>query len=145
MGKKETVCVDFQTPMRVKVEGALPKTLSFQGLISHVVRRVHGVFETYGEGEPKWDYPALIHRAGEVVVVRQDLAWMELERWSTRQRRMVPMGGLKGSVVYSGDLKPFYPLLKLGESLHVGKNTMFGLGRMQVTWPDIEGENATGS
>jgi CRISPR/Cas system endoribonuclease Cas6 (RAMP superfamily) len=42
------------------------------------------------------------------------------------------MGGVVGEAVYEGDLGPFAPLLALGEVLHVGKGTGFGLGRYEI-------------
>jgi CRISPR/Cas system endoribonuclease Cas6 (RAMP superfamily) len=42
------------------------------------------------------------------------------------------MKGFIGEVVYQGDLTKFYPLLKIGEYIHVGKNTTFGLGKYEI-------------
>ncbi len=41
-------------------------------------------------------------------------------------------GGLLGSISYEGDLAPFMPYLALGEWLHVGGKTSFGLGRYRI-------------
>ncbi|MBT8421402.1 MAG: CRISPR system precrRNA processing endoribonuclease RAMP protein Cas6 [Gammaproteobacteria bacterium] len=38
---------------------------------------------------------------------------------------------LMGEAVLSGDIGPFLPWLALGEDLHVGKATSFGLGRFR--------------
>lgn len=42
------------------------------------------------------------------------------------------MGGFVGEVMYRGELSDFLPLLKLGEKIHVGKGTGFGLGRYEI-------------
>ncbi|MBW2102778.1 MAG: CRISPR system precrRNA processing endoribonuclease RAMP protein Cas6, partial [Deltaproteobacteria bacterium] len=54
-------------------------------------------------------------------------------RYSNRHERRMLMGGMVGSVVYEGRLGEFMPLLELSSKVHLGKNTSFGLGKMDVT------------
>jgi len=42
------------------------------------------------------------------------------------------MGGFIGSITFEGDLEPFLPFLLLGEYVHVGKGTSFGLGKYEI-------------
>jgi CRISPR/Cas system endoribonuclease Cas6 (RAMP superfamily) len=47
------------------------------------------------------------------------------------------MGGVTGSFALSGDgLENLYPLLALGQWLHAGKNTSFGLGQYRMSVRD---------
>jgi len=43
------------------------------------------------------------------------------------------MGGIAGKVIYSGDVQPFLPLIRMAEKVHLGKNTQFGLGMIRKT------------
>ncbi|MCE8429907.1 MAG: CRISPR system precrRNA processing endoribonuclease RAMP protein Cas6 [Candidatus Methanoperedens sp.] len=42
------------------------------------------------------------------------------------------MGGFLGEITFEGDLNEFMPFLKLGEYLHIGKGTVFGLGKYEI-------------
>jgi CRISPR/Cas system endoribonuclease Cas6 (RAMP superfamily) len=42
------------------------------------------------------------------------------------------MGGVLGEIVLSGVDKNTYDLLKLGETIGVGKQTVFGLGKYKM-------------
>jgi hypothetical protein len=51
------------------------------------------------------------------------------------------LGGFVGEVEYRGELREFVPLLKLGEQIHLGKGTGFGLGKYVLV--DAEHEPRT--
>ena len=40
--------------------------------------------------------------------------------------------GLIGTIEYEGDLTPFVPWLYAAQRLHIGRNTTFGMGKIQV-------------
>ena len=42
------------------------------------------------------------------------------------------MGGLIGKISFKGNLEEFMPLIQLGEFIHAGKGTSFGLGRYEL-------------
>lgn len=63
------------------------------------------------------------------------LHWHDLQRHSGTQNQKLPLGGLLGSATLSGPhaaLQRLLPLLQLGEQLHIGKETVMGLGRYQL-------------
>jgi len=51
------------------------------------------------------------------------------------------MGGFVGEVEYQGELGEFVPLLRIGEKIHLGKGTGFGLGRYQVEHKELNQPN----
>lgn len=62
----------------------------------------------------------------------QGLQWHDLKRHSSRHERQVPLGGLIGRARWSGPSEAIAlltPLIELGAQLHVGKETIMGLGR----------------
>lgn len=121
------------TPLRFKQENHLQDSLDFQQLVRGMLRRVSGLCNAWGDGEPELDYRGLIQRAGGVKVTDGRVYWHEWGRYSNRQEQGMNFGGLLGTVTFSGRLAEYLPLLKLCERLHIGKQTTFGLGRFTVT------------
>ncbi|MCI0724015.1 MAG: CRISPR system precrRNA processing endoribonuclease RAMP protein Cas6, partial [Acidobacteria bacterium] len=84
---------------------------------------------------------ALLERAKHATIRSDDLAWDDWARYSGRQKEWMQFGGLLGSVTYEGALKPFLPWLALGEWLHVGGKTSFGLGRYRILLDEDSSRN----
>jgi hypothetical protein len=63
------------------------------------------------------------------------LQWHDISRYSNTQQKHLPLGGLLGQALLSGPesaLKTLLPSLRLGEQLHIGKETVFGLGQYRL-------------
>lgn len=127
-----TLTLNFLTPMRLKFDGLLTSKLEFHILIRNVLRRISLLSYFHCGEELKVDFKGLIERSKEVKIQKEALRWVDWERYSNRQETRMMMGGLIGSVTYMGDFKPFAPFLLLGEEIHVGKGTSFGLGKYQI-------------
>jgi hypothetical protein len=53
--------------------------------------------------------------SGDTQFAASDVRWVEWRRYSSRQRRLLPMGGLMGSLSLSlRGIEPFWPFLSLG-------------------------------
>jgi CRISPR/Cas system endoribonuclease Cas6 (RAMP superfamily) len=64
------------------------------------------------------------------------LTWHDIARYSNRQGKHIPMGGLLGQVQLIGktdDLKWLIPYLWQCQWLNIGKETGMGLGVYQIT------------
>lgn len=73
-------------------------------------------------------WPRLDMEAAQKVVAHGNVEWLDLHRYSSRQERRLPMGGLRGRVTYSGELAQFLPLFVWGQFTHVGKYAVMGNG-----------------
>ena len=58
-----------------------------------------------------------------------DLEWYDWERYSTRQEQKQQYGGFVGQITLKGDIAKWLQILNMGEVLHVGSGTAFGLGQ----------------
>jgi hypothetical protein len=54
------------------------------------------------------------------------------QRYSKKEQVNLPFGGLKGQISYCGDIAQALPLLTIGQHLHIGGKTIFGLGAYQL-------------
>ena len=62
----------------------------------------------------------------------RDIRWVDWIRLSRRQGVTMRLGGYIGEVVYEQVPWALYEWLKIGEVIHIGKNVIFGLGRISV-------------
>lgn len=123
----------FSTPLRLQDNGRAvpPARLTADRLLMAAVRRASLICECHGTGAPHWDYTALADLARQVGSTKA-LTWQDWTRRSSRQQQTMQLGGVIGSWTLEGDLTPFLPALRIGEWLHVGKETVFGLGRYDL-------------
>ncbi len=127
-----SVNISFLTPTRIKSKGELSADLTFDLLVRSLLRRLSLLSYFHCGVELDLDYRELIGRAGAVSVVESDLRWYDWERYSHRQGGRMKLGGFVGDISFEGEIKEFMPILTLGEWLHVGKGTSFGLGKYRV-------------
>lgn len=81
------------------------------------------------------EFTSLQEAAGQCTLDTQFMQWHDLSRYSSTQNKHLPLGGLLGRAHLNGPeaaLLILLPLLRLGELLHVGKETVFGLGQYQL-------------
>ncbi|RLA97001.1 MAG: CRISPR-associated protein Cas6 [Deltaproteobacteria bacterium] len=128
--------IDFITPARLVKDHKIvrPNSLDFQTLFRTLLRRVAllGQFHC-GIPADSIDFKGIIDMSASIETVENKLYWYDWSRYSTRQKARMPAGGLKGRIIFKGNIKPFWPYLALGQRLNVGKNTSFGLGQYKIT------------
>ncbi|OKY75406.1 MAG: hypothetical protein BM485_09105 [Desulfobulbaceae bacterium DB1] len=132
-GPVNSLTVTLLTPLRLKHDNRFQQTLPFHLLIRAALRRITGLENAFGHGEPPLDYRGLVRQAEQVITRASDCRWVDIERYSNRQKTNMLIGGLQGSLVYEGELAEFLPLLEYCEVTHMGKQTAFGLGRVGVS------------
>ncbi len=122
----------FLTPTRLKFDGKLSETLEFHVLIRNMLRRLSLLSYFHCGEELDLDFKGLIEKSLGIRVKTSNLRWVDWERYSNRQETRMMMGGFTGAITFEGEIEPFLPYLLLGEYLHVGKGTSFGLGKYEI-------------
>lgn len=137
----ERITVCFQTPCRLMRGAGYTDRPDFHVLLRALLRRLSSLAYFHCGSDLALDFRALAVAAEHVRLVRDDTSWFDWERYSSRQNSRTRMGGVVGKAVYEGDLTSLVPLLRLGEVMHVGKGTSFGLGKYGVAYGvETEGE-----
>jgi CRISPR-associated endoribonuclease Cas6 len=128
-----SLTLHFLTPTRIRYQERLTKDLQFHILIRALLRRIFLLNYFHCNGDWKPDFTTIIEASKEIMIEREDLAWYDWERYSSRQDTRMRLGGFVGKITYIGDnLNDFLPYISLGEYIHVGKGATFGLGRYEV-------------
>lgn len=138
----ECLSVTFRTPTRLRHAGGLvrPDRLDADALAATLYRRVAGLAVCYGPDDSDeetlqdWQdgFKAL---ATPTTLDTDDVEWVTDRRYSHRQERRVPAGGLVGPVRLAAPpeaLRTWARWLRQAETLHLGGGTAMGLGRLQM-------------
>lgn len=131
----EQLRLHLVTPLRLNSENHLVSQdrFHFYPLFSSLLRRISLLMAFHTDALLEADFAGLTQAARRVELDHARLRWHEWARYSSRQDRLVQMGGLLGDIELSGkELEPFWPYLWLGQWAHAGKGAVMGLGRYQV-------------
>ncbi len=121
------------TPARFKYQGHFitPKTLNLEHWITALRRRLISLASFWGEENS-------MRALCEVSTVGQwqatDCRWQEMERYSSRQKTAMKIGGVMGNFTLTNEqAQGIWSLLWLGQWVHIGKLATMGLGRYALT------------
>lgn len=129
------LAVTFMTPTRIKYQGQICKSkvpdLGF--FVNQIMRRLVQLSRFWALDDQQvfddlYTYqPTIRHHQTSNHCYFED--W---QRFSQKSGEHLPFGGLKGQVSFYGDIAHVAPLLRIGEMLHIGGKTTFGLGKYQL-------------
>lgn len=130
--RSDELVLNFITPVRIKHNGKLIKDLEFHHIIRALLHRISALSYFHCGEELNLDFKEFIERAEGIKKLESDLKWDEIERFSTRQKSRMKLGGLVGKVKFKGDFQEYLPFLLLGEQVHIGKSCTFGFGKFRI-------------
>ena len=121
----ESISVELVTPLRIKKNNIFLRDdhLELKDLINSIYQRQ---MKLLNQGYKKFPYGI----QGDIVA--KDINYKELTRLSNRQKTTMNLGGIIGKIEVKNLNKESYEVLKVGELIGVGKQTVFGLGKIRV-------------
>jgi hypothetical protein len=133
------------TPLRLQQQGKpifKPQQLDAPGLVRALLRR-QMQWQQITDQKPSTPSSSAatepqdpLRCAQACTLDTRRLQWHDIQRHSGTQNQKLPLGGLIGTATLSGPtaaLHTLLPLLQLGEQLHIGKETVMGLGRYRLS------------
>jgi hypothetical protein len=132
VGDHQQLRIRLLTMTRLKHDNRFVTALPFHVLVRGLLRRISSLMYFHQGEELDVDFAGLIARATQVETLSEDTRWVDWDRYSGRRDARITLGGLVGTVTYAGDLNEFWPLLKIGEYVHVGKGAVFGMGKYRL-------------
>lgn len=127
----ENYLIEIKTPLRLQKHGKIISDIEYPEFLTALRRRMDILCSLYGEKDEEEisDDKIIL----ESKTVTSHLQWEEYSRWSSRQNRMMKLGGVVGTIEFKGLFTPFErTLLNAGEKFNLGKNTAFGMGKIKV-------------
>jgi hypothetical protein len=133
-GQIKSITLSFLTPFRLQRNGKLVHNPNFKEIFLSALRRAELLNYYYSDIriDDIIDIPALIKKSETIKETENSLSVYEWQRYSGRQKTKLKMDGVVGDVTYEGDLGDFVPFFRFAEIFSIGKNTVFGLGRIVI-------------
>ena len=128
----EKVKINLISPLSIRKNGKELFRIDVVSFIMTMLRRIGNLCYFHQGIEIEIDYKALKKKAAGLELIEDNTYPVNRNRFSTRQKRSISMGGLLGNFVVMGDLSGIINYLKLGEIIHVGRGTTFGQGKFKM-------------
>ncbi len=121
----------FNSAFRVKENERLVSEIEFSTIIKSLLRRFSNIAYFHCGRETSIDFKKVIEKAKNINALTKDITWFEYDRYSMKQNTKMKMGGIIGDITFKS-AEPWKDLLKIGETIHIGKNTSFGFGNYNI-------------
>jgi hypothetical protein len=131
----DQVVVELASPLRLTVENRLVREDGFapRHLLIALLRRISNLVRHHSNGTIEADFRSLKTIADTASFGSREITWSDWTRASSRQERLMPMGGLVGRVaLLCSEVEAFLPFLAAAPWLGVGRGTTMGLGSIRL-------------
>jgi len=126
------ISIRFLSPTLLKAENRVMRQPDFHHVFKRLRDRINALSTFFGTGSLDVDFAGLGRRAERIRTARSHLQWAKQYRISSKTQQQHQLSGFVGDIFYEGDIDEFLPWLLLGELIHVGKHTAWGMGRFEI-------------
>lgn len=123
--------IKLVTPFRCINNGKIVSNMDFKLFMRNVFRRLSVLSSFYCGDTWNIDYSTYLRSAEKIKIQNISLEWKDWERYSSRQKSKIKMGGMMGQISFKGHLSDFLPFIDIASILHIGKGCTMGLGKFE--------------
>ncbi len=134
----DSLTINFLSPTRLIQNAQVLRQPRLDVLALRMAQRLEQVQQEHGNGDTntlyagrEW-YLSIKGQAQNTRLERNETRWVDIHSYSSRQRQVIPIGGIVGRASFVGSMAPLHELLIWGELLRVGKNIVKGAGMYQI-------------
>lgn len=124
----ERVTLHFITTTAIKEKGRINFNPDLPAIIKSIKRRLKAL-SFFHNGNMDWQYPEF---TGEIVKTASMLQKNYWIRYSSRQNKRIGFDGFTGKITFEGDLTPYSRFLEAGKYIHIGRGTVYGMGKYEL-------------
>lgn len=132
----ETYLIQLETPLRIQKNSVIQKDLDAALFFQNIIRRVNYLTDLYGRLTEPFPLNTLPEYLSQIEMREKNISWGDFHRYSSRSQTEMNLGGIIGSFELHGKLNILLPFLLCGSYSHIGKQSVFGLGKYRV-WKAI--------
>ncbi len=136
LNAERPLTITMNTPTSIKLKGKVLKAHNFsiEAFLLTLIRRIKTLALFYGQALPKTEEKKYQQAIQYIQLTKQTLQNAKWQRYSFKQKQVVPMQGVFGDFTITGQgLKTLLPLLQLGEQINNGKGSFMGLGSFSLS------------
>ena len=122
---KKNIILRLETPLRIKKDGKfiIDDSIELESILNSIYQRSLALQNKEFEKLPF---------KSEFKIKSKDIFFNDIKRFSNVQNTSMQLGGVMGEMWISNLDEESFKLLKLGELIGVGKQTVFGLGKISI-------------
>ncbi|MCP1102037.1 CRISPR/Cas system endoribonuclease Cas6 (RAMP superfamily) [Aequitasia blattaphilus] len=122
----------LQTPLRIRRGGKLLLDIDFPTIIRNITSRIETLTRRYGGTIDESEMIRVNNLAKDVLISEKEIRLKEMNRYSNRLNQKMDFSGLQGMIEFEGKLDDFVPWIYAAQTIHIGRNTTFGMGKIEV-------------
>jgi len=127
--------ISFLTPTLIKYEKQIIRNPDFLHIFCRLRDRISAIAYFHNGITLSENFKSLEEESKKIKIKESRIKWVEVKRRSSHTGKVQDLSGIVGTVKFGADKKNllqfFYPWLKLGEIVGLGKNTVWGMGRIK--------------
>lgn len=125
----------LRTPVRLRKKGNYLNQMDWPFLLASLTRRLEALHCLYHTGSPlgKTTWQALEASFEAAGSSSEQLEWQDWARYSSRQKKKVPLGGMTGTVTLNDAAVQLAEWWSVAALVHVGKGATLGLGNIELS------------